>query len=197
MHLLLGVHIVLFQKRDSPKRRKYNNIGLIISTTYLILTLALKAYTYQHFRHALLQQRIAYTDIQTRPTPFNTILWTANVETKDSYLIAEYSLFDTQEIRFRSFPKQHHLLDNLKDEDKVKRLIKIAEGWYTAVEKDGQLYFNDLRFGLMTMDPNEEQFVFSYSLTYQNQELQVHETSKFDTDRHRLLRQLWHRIWGN
>jgi len=189
--------LAAFQNRTSAKRRRYNRLGLIISSSYLILTLVLKGVAYQSFTKSLDAQGIAYTDIAIRPSPLNTILWTANIDTDDAYLIGNYSFFDTKEIDFNSYPKNHQLLGDLKEEDKVKRLITISEGWYTIYERESGLYFNDLRFGLMSLDPKETEFAFSYHLSSTDGALTVKETPKFRRDAEKLLGLLWQRIWGN
>lgn len=183
--------------RKSPKRAKINRLGLVLSTTYLMLTLVLKGVTFQAFIKQLGEQEIQFMRIQTRPTPFNSILWTANIETKDAYLIGEYSLFDRQPIVFREYKKQGHLLSDLGQHHKVKRLKTIAEDWFIISKKGEQLYFNDLRFGLMTMDPAEDRFAFSYKLVQKGDELIVEETPKFREDAANLFSALWIRIWGN
>ncbi|UCD62452.1 MAG: metal-dependent hydrolase, partial [Flavobacteriaceae bacterium] len=82
--------------RLSPARRKYNRIGLMVSSGYLAVTLLLKGITYMKFTDNLEEQDIAFNQIETRPTPFNSILWTANIDAGKEYLIGEYSLFDTK-----------------------------------------------------------------------------------------------------
>ena len=185
------------QKKTSPKRRKYNRLGLIVSSSYLLLTLFLKGISYQKFTNSLERQGIAYTAIDTRPTPFNTILWTANIDAGNAYLIGNYSFFDSNEIEFTSYPKNHNLLGDLETNDKVVRLIDIAEGWFTITEKEGTLFFNDLRFGLISLDPSEKQFAFTYRLQFQNNTVQVIEEPKYNTDGKKLFAALWERIWGN
>src|SRR5690606_32661134 len=123
---LVFLILTMFQKRTSLKRRKYNRLGLIISSGYLILTFILKGITYSKFTQALKQEQITYSDIQTKPSPLNSILWMAHVQTEDAYLIGEYSFFDTQPIIFHSFKKDHHLLGNLINDSNVQRLIKIS-----------------------------------------------------------------------
>ncbi len=189
--------LAMFQKRTTLKRRKYVNLGLIGSSAYLVITLILKGLAYQEFERALEVQGIPYTQLNTRPAPFNTILWSANIDTKDAYLIGNYSFFDSQSIVFTAYPKNHDLLGDLITNDKIKRLVQITEGWYTLAEKEGQLYFNDLRFGLMSMDENETQFAFSYRLVSREGKILVEETPKIKGDAKRLMNSLWERIWGN
>ncbi|HSI71476.1 MAG TPA: metal-dependent hydrolase [Gillisia sp.] len=196
---LVFLIMAMRQKRDSPKRRRYNNLGLIISSAYLlIITPALKLYTYNKFTDALAEQEIAYKKIETKPAPLNTILWTANVEVEDAYLIGDYSLFDSKPINFVEYPKNHHLLGEWKQRRNVQRLIKISEGWYTITEKEGDIYFNDLRFG--TLDPfprADSEFAFNYKLIEEDGEIRAEETPKTRGDAKQLMAQLGERIMGN
>ncbi|QLG44655.1 metal-dependent hydrolase [Costertonia aggregata] len=194
---LIFVILAMRQKKMSPVRKKYNTMGLLISSSYLLVSLLLKGFAYQKFTRTLEFQKIQYSKIDSRPTPFNTLLWTANIDAGDVYLIGNYSFFDSEEIQFTSFPKNHGLLGDLRTNDKINRLINISEGWYTITKKEGGLFFNDLRFGLISLDPNEEQFAFSYRLTPDDTGLKVEETPKFKRDAKRLFSALWERIWGN
>jgi|TARA_R110000868_G_C10813433_1_gene758043 inner membrane protein len=189
--------LAMNQKRTSSKRKIYNTWGLIISTAYMAITLVLKGVAYQKFTTALAEQQIAYKDIDTRPSPFNTILWTANIETEEAYLIANYSFFDSKSITFESYPKNYEALGPLAENDKVKRLIAICEGWYTISVNKGSLYFNDLRFGLISMDPKEKQFAFSYQIKQKNGTLEIIENQRVGADAKKLLSELWKRVWGN
>lgn len=194
---LVFLVLTMFQERSSEKRRKFNRLGLVISSCYLGITLVLKGISYQKFIQALEEQQITYLAIDTRPAPLNTILWTANVATDKAYLIGNYSFFDTQPINFDSYPKNHQLLGDLKEDDKIKRLIKISEGWYSIAQENNQLYLNDLRFGLMSMDPKEQEFAFKYQLTNKDGALEIMENPKSVGDAKALLAALWSRIWGN
>lgn len=190
--------LAMFQKRTSKKRRFYNNMGLIVSTCYLVITLLLKWFTYTKFEEALIEQNIAYTEIDTRPSPMNTILWSANVATKDAFLIGSYSLFDSQPIIFNSYPKNHELIADFTDNLKMQRMISISNQWYCITEENDELYFNDLRFGLLSMEPDAQDFVFQYKFEInENGDLFFTETERDKGDAEKLLKQLWERIKGN
>lgn len=189
--------LAMCQKRTSPKRRKYNYLGLIISSSYLIVTVILKGIAFKTFTSNLEIQNVSYKQIDIRPAPFSTLLWIANIDAGDKYLMGNYSFFDSQPIRFHAHFKNHDLLGALKAEDKVVRLIKITEGWYTISKTDAGLFFNDLRFGLMSLDENEEKFAFSYKLHQTNSGLEIRETPKLKGDANVLLFSLYKRIWGN
>ena len=155
---------VLFFKRTNPKRRRINNLGLIISTSYMALTFVFKGIAHAKFINAMEAQEIAYVEMDSKPTPLNTILWNSQVETENGYTIAYYSLFDTKPIAFsKEVPKNHHLLEPYKNQKVVQQLIKISVGWYFVEEIDGQLIFTDIRFGQMGFDQNSP-YVFRYKL---------------------------------
>jgi len=194
---LIFLILAMRAERGSQRRRKMNNLGLIISSIYLIISIGLKGITYLKFEEALEIQNISFLQIQTKPAPFNTILWTANVELEDAYLIGNYSLFDTNPILFKSYPKNHELLGALKSEDKVKRLIAISNGWYTISQKVDQLYFNNLQFGVLDSNAEIPNFVFSYSLIQENDEMFIEEVKRNPEEAKKLLMNLGSQILGN
>ena len=196
---LVFVILAMFQKRTSKKRQFYNRTGLLISTAYLALTFILKWTAFTRFEEALATQNISYNQIDTRPAPLNTILWSANVETDDAYLLGNYSYFDTKPISFNSYPKNHDLIKDILDNEKMQRMIHISEGWFTITQKNNNLYYNDLRFGLMSLEPNSESFVFQFLIEIDNKTCDINfiEQPKSPPDAKKLLSQLWGRIKGN
>lgn len=163
-----------------------------------MLTIILKGVAYTQFQLALKNQDINYLQLDTRPSPLNTILWSANVETENAYLLGNYSFFDTQPIAFQSYPKNHELLGNLLENEKVKLMISISEGWFTITKKNDQLYFNDLRFGLLSLEPQSQSFVFQYKIDVDNFGNVIFTEAPKDTrDGKKLLSDLWQRLKGN
>ena len=194
---LLFLILAMLRKRIDPKRRRFNNIGLWISSSYLVLTLVLKGITYMKFKNALEAQGITYSEIETKPAPLNTILWTANVDADDVYLIGNYSFFDSQPITFSKHPKNHQALGDLANHDKIKRLIKLTNGWYTITQQEGKLYFNDLRFGQMSTVTASTDYVFRFLIEQKGANLIITENEKKPEDAPQMLVGLWERIKGN
>ncbi len=195
---LVFLILAMMQKRSSKKRSFYNKMGLLLSSSYLLLTFLLKWLALNQFKAALKSENIEYRAIDTRPAPLNTILWNANVETDTAYLLGNYSFFDTQPISFEIYPKNHQLLGSLAEDANVKRMIAISEGWFTITKKDETLYFNDLRFGLLSLEPKSQNFVFQYKMdvdAFGN--VQFTEMPKNNRDGKKLLSDLWLRIKGN
>ncbi len=182
--------------RNSKKRRRFNNLGLIISSAYLVCTVVIKCIVTHKFEAALKDQNNTYSQISTRPSPMNIILWNANIETKNSYLISDYSFFDTKPITFVKHLKNRKVSTEIIKYPNVQRLINISEGWYILEQKNNAWYFNDLRFGLLPKKNNESVFVFSYILKEVEGKIKATEVPKSKRDAAFLLSNLWQRIKG-
>lgn len=189
--------LAMRRKKVDPKRAKLNRIGLIVSTVYLVFTLVLKFMAHKQFVNDLELQGIFYSRLDTRPTPLNTVLWAANAEADNDFLIGYYSFFDDEMVRFEAVPKNHHYLGGLKDDENVQRLIDISKGWYTISEKDGSLYFNDLRFGKLNPSDPDSNFAFSYRLVPEGDTVRAEEVEKRPGNAGKILSDLWERIKGN
>ena len=183
--------------KASKKRRKWNNLGLIVSSAYMVLTLILKGISYQKFTEALDREKIEYLQIDTRPAAFNTILWHANIDVGDAYLLGDYSFFDSQPISFKYVPKDRQLLGDFRNSETIERLDKISNGWYAIEKRDGELYYNDLRFGVYDLDAKDLRFVFSYQLIPAGDDLKIQEAERDPEAMKQVLASLWDRIWGN
>ena len=163
---LVMLIVAMFYKRTHPKRRLFNNLGLIISSSYLILSFGFKAMAHSAFKNALTDQKIEYVELDTKPTPLNTILWNAFVQTPNGYRIAYYSLFDGSPIHFsKEYSNNHDLLDPYKNQKVVQQLINISNGWYIVEKADNHLLFWDIRFGQAGIDPDQSPFIWCYQLT--------------------------------
>ncbi len=189
--------LAMFQKKDAPKRQFYNRTGLIVSSSYLALTFLLKGLSFYQFTDALKQQNITYQEIETKPAPLNTVLWVANIKRDNDFLIGSYSFFDKSDIDFSSYPKNHHLIDHLIENEKMQRMIHISKGWYTILEKEGELFYNDLRFGLLSTEKDATNFVFQYRII-ENKDGTINfvETKKDVADGKKLMGELWERVKG-
>lgn len=194
---LICTILVIFYKRDSKRRFRINIYGLSFSTFYLFTTLFIKHVATSQFKKALDDQGIKYTKISTRPSPFNTVLWNANIDTQGAYLIADYSFFDSKPIQFKSYPKRRDLSNELLKFTGVQRLIAISEGWYILEKIEDNWVFNDLRFGLIPKKDGDSIFAFSYDLEFKSNRVEAFESTKTREDAKFLLQNLWERIKGN
>mgnify|MGYP000002869378 FL=1 len=196
---MVFVIIAMFYKRNNPKRTRFNNIGLIVSSTYMLWSFVSKGIGYYQFQQELQQQEIQYVDLETKPTPFNTILWNAQVETETGYKMGYYSLFDSKPIGFsEEFTKNHYLLDPYKEVEAVQQLIKISTGMYLVDKVEEGLIFTDIRFGQMGLN-YEDQFPWMYLISEKDGIVSVNKIDpEFDTDKiGKVFSDLGERIKGN
>lgn len=162
---LMLILTAMFYNRTSIKRRKLNNLALILSSGYLLLTIIFKGIGFYKFKKNLSHRSIEHLSIVTKPTPLNSILWNAQIETEKGYRIAYYSFFDEKSISFDSeIPKGHDLLTPYKNQENIKTIIKLSRGFYFVEEvKDGFIY-TDMKFGQYGFT-EDSPFVWQYKLT--------------------------------
>lgn len=194
---LICLLIAATKRRNTLSRKRINNLGIYISTSYLLLTLVIKYVVYQRVLVSLEEQQITYSQISTRPAPMNTILWNINVDAGDNYLIGDYSLFDTQPIEFKSYPKKRLESNELLHRPEIGQLITISEGWYILEKQGDSWVYNDLRFGLITIDPENPQFIFRYKLEEHNGVIVATEDRPDTSNMDAVIGELWSRITGN
>ena len=188
----------MFYHRTNPKRSSINKLGIILSTSYMVITLGIKGYTYFKFEDSLKAQNIDYNEISNRPTPLNSILWTANVDADSSYFVGYYSLFDSQDqIPFNQIDKNRGRFEEIMQEEIVQRLIKLCKGWYIIQKTEEGYAFNDLRFGMFSFGEETDEFVFRYALIYVNGELTVTQRQPEVDNAKEMFSVLWTRVKGN
>lgn len=168
---LFCIVAILFYKRTNPKRKTWLKCGIIISSVYMILTIANKFYVNHIFKTSLVEEGISYTRFQTQPSLFANILWYGTVETEAGYYMAYFSNFDSQKqiTEWQKVTKQHHLV-NTNDED-IKSLIWFSDGYYNIyeteedndIETKNTFIYTDLRYPFL--DPeNPKSSVFSFKI---------------------------------
>ncbi len=136
--LLIGLLTsVLYYKKTAKKRGLPNQIGLIISSLYLLFTLINKQHIEQVFNTQLAKQNIPYASLLTVPVQVGNFIW-YGVAKDEKYLhLGKYSRLKKNNIEFHSFPINDQLLNSL-DAQLVDRMKWFAQGFYTVAEKDGK-----------------------------------------------------------
>jgi len=190
--------MVMRFERNNPKRQKWNNLGLWLSSLYLFLTVFIQQIVKSKFESRLAEENIEYVRKITKPSPLNIILWNSIIETEDGYYMGDYSFFDSQPISFDFYPKNRELIKNNENQKVVRQLQWITEGWWTITQTNHQLFLNDMRFGLISTDRQDSEFSFSYELTREGDSVKaIPVTNKQKGRIKELLMQLWERIKGN
>lgn len=162
--LLVCVIACLFIKRENPKRRKWNNAGLFISSFYMLLSLCNKAYASHIFSQSLNKKGIKTEHCMTGVTPLNILLWYHVAETDSGYYVGYYSLLDSDKnIDFVFYKRNEHLLDEIKDTYEVDRLKWFSNHFYGVERVEDELRFISLKFGTTG---NEHQISLSKAVPF-------------------------------
>ena len=197
---LLFVLIVLMLNRQHRLRPVFNYIGIGISSVYMLFTFYNKMQVDQVFEHSLQRDGITYERFMTSPTIFNNVLWQGVAEGDTAYYQGMYSILDSkpQVLSFTVIPKNRHLIEGHEEDRSIRILRWFSSGYYSILERpDGQLQFNDLRFGSVgqTFDKPED-FVFHFLLEEKDGVFIARESWDRDQDTGEAFSQLWERIKG-
>jgi len=168
--LLIFLILAICKKRNAPKRATLNWVGLIISSTYLCITVVNKQIVHHNFKNEAIGYHIGYKSFLD----------------KDS------------NIPFEFFQKNHHLIASVHDNVEIKKIITLTDGWYTVESTNYGFLINDLRFGTNTAWKPGGEFVFSYKIEVENKKvIAVSESKKtFKEDPKSILLGLLYRIAG-
>ena len=155
--LIAGVACAQVGRERGGPGHRLSNAGLAIAVAWLAGTVAIKAHVDRVTEESLPQAGV--TRWLTTPAPFNALLWRVVAMTGDGrYLEGYYSLLDAEpRVSFVSRRDGHELLEPLRDEAPVARLVWFSRGFFSGRELgSGEIVISDLRMGF------EERFVFSF-----------------------------------
>lgn len=157
--LLTGVLCALLMRRNPGRGRRFNLLGLALSTLYLGWGLAAQQFVISHAQTALAQQNIGYDRLLATPAPFNSVLWRIVAKGETRYYEGFYSWLDRRPlIRFREYTSREPLLEHLVSHWPVERLRWFSKGFYKVSAEDGKVVMSDLRMGL------EPDYVFTFAV---------------------------------
>lgn len=195
---LICLLVVLFLNRKSPLRTTINYLGIGLSSTYLAWTLVAKLYVDHKMEDYIKRNEIEVLSYQSRPTPFNTILWTFNIEQETAFIIKYYSLLDEEiEEAYFEIEKNHHLLRPYRNHSELEQLIFLTKGYYCIEPTNGGLLMHDLRFGMVDgLDEQNDDFVFTYLLQMKQGELEITQVEQSFKGTSIVLKNLWDRLKG-
>jgi inner membrane protein len=150
--LLLG-GIALGLRRGGEAGRRWNAVGLILSTLYAGWSVAAQAHVSERVRTTPQAQGVATEHILVTPTPFNTLLWRVVLLHEDTYDEAFVSLFDpvvapARPIRFERFSRGAELERTTAEFRDANLIREFSKGFYALSDNGEQVWITDLRMGL-------------------------------------------------
>ena len=193
---LICMIVLMFFRRTTSKRKLWLKLGIGISSIYMLFTLGNKLYIDSIFRKSLKGSNISGVRFSTQPAIFNNVLWYGIVETEATYLVSDFSLFDSKNrfLNFRKVPKQRDLKPSeFKD---IKDLAWFSNQYYSVYKlEENEYQYNDLRYPLLDID-NPNTSVFSLLLYREGDRLNMKPFKpKFDS-LGAIMASLWERIKG-
>lgn len=157
--LAVGTIAALVTARDSRRGRYLNAAGLILSSAYLVFSIAGKQQADQAAETTLARQNLTHATFVTGAAPFNTLLWRVVVMDGDRYAEGFYSIFDEADtIRLTWYDSDPALLNDISDTWSVQRLQWFTKGFYRVRAQEGRVNITDLRMG------QEPFYVFSFNV---------------------------------
>jgi inner membrane protein len=155
---------LIFIKHHSPKWKFWWRFGIFTSLFYLCICISNKLVVNHAVKNSLRQQHIVYNKYFSTPTALNSLLWFIVAGNDSGFYIGYRSVFDKKtETEFRFFPKNDFLLNNVAQQDDIRKLKRFSQGFYTVEKWHDTLVFNDLRFGQIAgWKYPDERFVFHY-----------------------------------
>lgn len=154
----------LFAVRNSGRVKKILFYGgLCAGTIYLMFTVINKMHIDEVFTRNLHRQHRASARLMTTPMPFSNFLWVGIAEGHDSYYTGYYSLLDRDDVViFTADKKNHEYISGMMDDQSIQTIISFAKEFYSIEFHDGDIVFNDLRYGSYAAGIGKKEYVFSY-----------------------------------
>lgn len=196
--LLIAFVWLLVKGRPFDRRIKISRTALIISTSYLLLTVMIKLWVVAQVKQEMNQQQIEARKKLIAPAAFTTFLWSVIIEEGDHFLVGYYSLFDKKPISFREIPSNHELLQAIDGYEETKMLVKFTKGFFVLKKNGANFILNDLRFGTSKgwFDLDAD-YIFSFILIPEGGSLAVKRKEPDGGIAQRDLSRLWERTFGN
>lgn len=162
----ISVLVLFFLSRGSKLRRRILYLGLLVSTSYLSLTVVNKLYVTHHFRQQLQRQGIEAERLLTGPTPLNNILWRGVARTAEGFYTGYYSLLQKEDtIRFRFTPANKGYIQPYLNSAPLQTFNWITGGFFAVEKREGSLLLQDMRYGrLFGWAINDGAYIFSFRM---------------------------------
>ncbi len=157
--LLVGVLAGLVFGRSQAASR-WNSIGLIVASVYVLWSFGAKAWADQKFVKAVQDQGIEAVRHMTSPTPLNTLLWRGVADDGEALHVGYVSVLNpSSPVRFVIIPKN---AGQAADNRAANRLRWFSNDYFSIqTQSEGQLW-GDWRFGEVPAAAEKPQPIFAW-----------------------------------
>jgi inner membrane protein len=197
--LIISFIVLLIKKRSSGSRMFWAKFGLGLSLFYFLHCVFNKIRMDADVSEIFKKQNIVYTKYLSTPTPLNNWLWYVVAANDSGYHIGYRSVFDRRKkIDFHFYAKNDSLLTDVLHHEEVQRLLRFSKDFYIVEKRNGELVFNDLRFGQIAgWHQQPAGFVFHYALQHPATNKMVVQRGRFEGWSRESFQSLLKRIRGN
>ncbi len=148
--LLLGLLCTAMCR--SQNRRRWNGLGLALSTLYAGWAVGAQAHVTQRVMATPEAEGLSASQVLVTPTPFNTVLWRIVLRHEGSYQEGFYSLLDPlkapgRPIRFTRHDRGGGLEAVTQDYPKANQVRAFSKGFYALSDDGRYVSISDLRMG--------------------------------------------------
>ncbi len=157
--LLAALLVSLLEPRNERVAQRASALGIILSSGYLVWTLAAQDIARGHVLAALEADGFRHERMKLIPMPFNSLLWRGVAVDGDRYANVYVSILDDGPPAAVHVHLRHiALADLLPDPTPVEKIARFSGGFYAMAEVDGVLRVRDLRMGV------EPDYVFTFEV---------------------------------
>ncbi len=162
---LICVIAIFYYHRKREKRRRLAWIGLGISSIYMMLCVFNKSRVNSVWQDTLASSNVTYSRYMTSPSILSNFLWTCVAETDDGYVTGQYSIFDKEpRVLFEKIERNQTDEDLPLNDHTFERMRWFSNDYYTIIDHQEGLQFNDLRFGGSRTKTGERHYIFNFVL---------------------------------
>ena len=194
----LGMIVILAYYRRVGVKRLALQLGLGLALLYLLYAGVNKLTIEAQVRKQLAIRGTSYQSFFTTPSPFNTWLWFVAIKDSTGFYTGYRSIFDKKLIDLGYAPQNTSLLEEVKNRDEVKDLVKFAQGYYTVEKAHDTFVFNILRFGKIAgWYDLDAKFAFYYYFDKPGANEFLVQRGRFSNWNRETIRVFMNRIRGN
>ena len=143
---LLGMMILKLENY----RMKLNTVGLVLSTSYLLLSLVNKHTIHSQFEAELKSNNIQVEKILTMPVGTANLNWYGVAKTADGLYMKKFNLFGENADELTFFPSNEELLVGLNSEW-VETMKWFSKGFYTVEQSADTVRFYNMQVDMRGM----------------------------------------------
>ncbi len=195
---LVCLLIVLFMRRNNPRRRIVNWIGIGWSCLYLTFSLVQKARARDAFEAEFAKRSLKVEQFMTKPTPLNIFLWGAVAKTPEGFYLGYHSLPGGQEDIHLQLYETSSLPQAVSDNPSIQLLKFLSKGYFLVQEQEEGWLISDLRYMTADMDlQGDETFIFKYDVYYgSGGKLIIEQKRSIPSLTGKDLSRFWELIWN-